>query len=239
MHSELGNGSENEVLGDNRGLRDEFEANGFIILKNAIPSDCIQKLHGAALIHAEYIFELMSANGHQRHNNSSMDVGVKNGFREIVLRCPGRYEMSIQNRHWNAVPEQIAPSSTDPLYNACDSPPEHHDQKLINLSILGKRIQENLLQTGPGKRLIQVAKDILRREEEGDDDIYTCNISVVVAEPGAAEQKWHADGGHLSVWKHLPCHCLNIFLPLVDITEELGPTELRPGESSVQRMRLA
>jgi ectoine hydroxylase-related dioxygenase (phytanoyl-CoA dioxygenase family) len=69
--------------------------------------------------------------------------------------------------------------------------------------------------------------------------IYTCNISVVIAEPGAAEQKWHADGGHLSIWKHLPCHCLNIFLPLVDITEELGPTELRSGESSVQRMRLA
>jgi hypothetical protein len=169
MQSELGNGSENELLGDNRGLRDEFEANGFIILKNAISSDCIQKLHGAALIHAEYIFELMRANGHQGHNDSSMNVGVKNGFREIVLRCPGRYEMSIQNRHWNSMPEQIAPSPIDPLYNAGDIPPEHHEQKLIKLSILGKQIQENLLQSGPGKRLIQVAKGILRREEEGDD----------------------------------------------------------------------
>lgn len=242
MQSDRGNVSESASMGDNGGLKDEFEANGFIFLKNAIPYDCIQRLHDAALMHAEYIFEIMRANGHQNHSNPSMNVGVKNGFREIVLRCPGRYEMSIQNRHWNAVPEHIPSSSIDhlhPTYDFSSLPSEHYEQNLNRLSILGKQIQENLLQTGSGKRLIQVAKDILRHDEEGDDDIYTCNISVVIAEPGAAEQKWHADGGHLCIWKHLPCHCLNIFLPLVDITEELGPTELRPGESSVQRMLLA
>ena len=27
----------------------------------------------------------------------------------------------------------------------------------------------------------------------------------------------------------LPCHCLNVFIPLIDIGIENGPTEFRPG----------
>jgi len=51
---------------------------------------------------------------------------------------------------------------------------------------------------------------------------------VVVALPGAPDQQWHTDGSHLSTTEHLPCHCLNIFVPLVDLTPSFGPTELRP-----------
>ena len=41
---------------------------------------------------------------------------------------------------------------------------------------------------------------------------------VLMALPGAATQGWHADGGHLSPTEHLPCHCLNVFVPLVDVS---------------------
>lgn len=41
-----------------------------------------------------------------------------------------------------------------------------------------------------------------------------------------SDQAWHQDGGHLfEVGEHLPCHCLNVFVPLVDISEENGPTQ--------------
>lgn len=46
-------------------------------------------------------------------------------------------------------------------------------------------------------------------------------------------QKWHADGGHLFFHHQLPQgltlppHCINVFYPLVDLTEDNGPTEFR------------
>ena len=48
-------------------------------------------------------------------------------------------------------------------------------------------------------------------------------------------QKWHADGGHLFSEHQLPegltlpPHCINVFYPLVDLTNENGPTEFRIG----------
>eukprot|EP01006_Ploeotia_vitrea_P019811 TRINITY_DN52057_c0_g1_i1.p1 TRINITY_DN52057_c0_g1~~TRINITY_DN52057_c0_g1_i1.p1 ORF type:complete len:307 (-),score=14.48 TRINITY_DN52057_c0_g1_i1:483-1403(-) len=55
----------------------------------------------------------------------------------------------------------------------------------------------------------------------------------VIGTPGCETQDWHKDGKHL--WPiavtndaPLPPHCLNVFVPLVDITEENGPTEFQP-----------
>ena len=53
----------------------------------------------------------------------------------------------------------------------------------------------------------------------------------VIALPHAAEQHWHIDGAHLfrDHPHHLPAHCLNVFIPLIDIMEEHGPTQICPG----------
>ena len=62
------------------------------------------------------------------------------------------------------------------------------------------------------------------------DQVRIINVSVVVSTPGAPAQGWHADGGHVDLQQHQPCHCLSIFIPLIDIdTVDLGPTQLRPG----------
>lgn len=53
--------------------------------------------------------------------------------------------------------------------------------------------------------------------------------SVVLSRPGATDQAWHADGPHRSAAEHLPAHCLNVFVPLVDLTPANGPTQFRPG----------
>lgn len=59
-------------------------------------------------------------------------------------------------------------------------------------------------------------------------DYKVINRSCIISLPGALQQSWHCDGPHLSLSEILPCHCLNIFVPLVDITSENGPTEFRP-----------
>lgn len=50
--------------------------------------------------------------------------------------------------------------------------------------------------------------------------------------PGGKEQLWHVDGEHLFNEVNtavnsdiLPCHCLNVFIPLVDVFSENGGTE--------------
>ena len=59
-------------------------------------------------------------------------------------------------------------------------------------------------------------------------DVKIMNISIIVSTPESTDQIWHADGGHVNVEQHLPCHCCNIFIPLTHITNENGPTEFRP-----------
>ncbi|CAN0232902.1 unnamed protein product, partial [Phaeothamnion confervicola] len=69
----------------------------------------------------------------------------------------------------------------------------------------------------------------------GDGGWTLHKTTLIVATGGAAEQAWHADGGHISLEKHLPAHCLSVFLPLVDLSAELGPTEFRPGSQVYTR----
>lgn len=61
------------------------------------------------------------------------------------------------------------------------------------------------------------------------DDYVIANRSLVISMPGCDDQAWHSDGPHMSATQNLPCHCLNVFIPLVDINHENGPTEIRPG----------
>jgi ectoine hydroxylase-related dioxygenase (phytanoyl-CoA dioxygenase family) len=51
---------------------------------------------------------------------------------------------------------------------------------------------------------------------------------VMLSLPGSFPQPWHQDGPHLSEKKHLNAHCLNVFVPLVDLTTANGPTEFVP-----------
>ena len=62
----------------------------------------------------------------------------------------------------------------------------------------------------------------------GQGDHHIVNISLVVSAPGASDQGWHADGPHVSISEHLPCHVFNAFIPLVDVELENGPTAFRP-----------
>lgn len=67
------------------------------------------------------------------------------------------------------------------------------------------------------------------------EDAHIVNCSLVVSRPGSSNQAWHVDGPHLSTEKYLPCHILNIFVPLIDMTMDLGPTEIRPNSQFLTR----
>jgi ectoine hydroxylase-related dioxygenase (phytanoyl-CoA dioxygenase family) len=43
--------------------------------------------------------------------------------------------------------------------------------------------------------------------------------------PGAGAQGYHQDGLHLTTQYQKPCHAINVFIPLVDLIIENGPTE--------------
>jgi len=50
----------------------------------------------------------------------------------------------------------------------------------------------------------------------------------IIGIPGAVCQPWHSDGNHLSE-HYLPPHAVNVFVPLVDLTKNNGPTQFVPG----------
>jgi ectoine hydroxylase-related dioxygenase (phytanoyl-CoA dioxygenase family) len=67
------------------------------------------------------------------------------------------------------------------------------------------------------------------------DDYIVANRSLVISDIGCVDQAWHTDGPHMSATTDLPCHCLNVFVPLVDVTSLNGPTEFRPGSQFYTR----
>ena len=74
------------------------------------------------------------------------------------------------------------------------------------------------------QQLMSTVKTILQSEE-----VVIANRSCVMSLSGAECQAWHSDGPHVSVTEYLTCHVLNVFVPLVPITVDNGPTEFRPG----------
>lgn len=54
-------------------------------------------------------------------------------------------------------------------------------------------------------------------------------FGLIISFPGSSNQRWHGDGPHLFGDElQCPAHAVNVFIPLDDITEELGPTEFIP-----------
>ena len=47
--------------------------------------------------------------------------------------------------------------------------------------------------------------------------------------PAVGAQRWHQDGPHLFSEEHAPPHCINVFVPLVDVDAENGATQFVPG----------
>ena len=105
----------------------------------------------------------------------------------------------------------------------------YHRSKLrydLQLATAATALPPSLLESPPWRPLLGTVL--------GDDHVNLFQ-GAVIAEPGAVEQQPHMDGSHLFQDTHgyaqaqNPPHCLNVFVPLVDVTEDNGPTEFWPG----------
>ena len=57
------------------------------------------------------------------------------------------------------------------------------------------------------------------------DDVVLIHKGCFLSLPDAANQNYHQDGPHLHKSVQKPCHAVNVFTPLVDMTARHGPTE--------------
>ena len=193
---------------ENRHLKKLFETDGYIIQRQCIPAqlldewkECSQNVIAKIF---QRLYEIGDAPFPAPSQTSScggddeyaMKHGVKHGYREIVMRSPGRYEISL-----------LQASETLGI-------------ELPSLDLL----KETYLAFVP--HLLDATTW---------DEVQLCHLSLVMSTPGSPEQGWHADGGHVSVHEHLPCHCFNIFIPLTDVTTDKGPTEVRPATHFITR----
>ena len=198
--------SRGQQLGNIRG---DFERDGFVCLSSMFAPELVENLLAASSINFQECFRVLCQKGHTRFPRCSrrregryeyaLGHGVKGGFKEVVMRSPGRFEVPY----------------------GCDKAP-FSDNSVKN-----------------NDRVLAVVRELLSDPNggatENGDNFYLCNASVVVATPGSTVQGWHADGGHINIDKHDSCHCLNVFIPLVDVSLSLGPTELRPGSHFLTR----
>jgi len=67
----------------------------------------------------------------------------------------------------------------------------------------------------------------LVREILGDDCVHL-HTGCMFSLPGSEQQKLHSDGDHARQDIHESPHCLNVFVPLVDLFQAIGATELVP-----------
>jgi hypothetical protein len=187
-----------------------FEQDGFVLLSEAVPSDLLQEWQIFGNDYFQWSFEVLHQLGHipaphchDDTGNYTLGLGAKHGFREIVMRSPGRFELSLLNLDENRF--------------RCVRAAKEHDVD----SFLVPEI----------KAIVSVLEPLLPSllGRNAMNDLKLCHVSLLVAVPGSSDQGWHADGGHVSLSEHLPCHCVNIFIPLHDVPLRMGPTEFRPG----------
>eukprot|EP00934_Nitzschia_sp_Nitz4_P008772 Nitzschia sp. Nitz4//scaffold16_size188269//253//3033//NITZ4_001759-RA/size188269-processed-gene-0.0-mRNA-1//1//CDS//3329538419//8762//frame0 len=57
------------------------------------------------------------------------------------------------------------------------------------------------------------------------DDAVLIHKGSFLSLPGAASQEYHQDGVHLTTQTQRPCHAINVFIPLIDMSMRNGPTE--------------
>lgn len=57
------------------------------------------------------------------------------------------------------------------------------------------------------------------------NDVVLIHKGMFLSMPGSAKQVYHQDGIHLTQQYQKPCHAINVFIPLIDMTLDHGPTE--------------
>ncbi|CAB9518493.1 Phytanoyl-CoA dioxygenase (PhyH) [Seminavis robusta] len=201
--------------------RDKFNRDGYIVLKNYFRNndDPTQEeslvpllgddWHDFSLKYWNRIFQVLHEKGHISEPHHVMNDEYNNGklrhpgYKEIVHRYPGRYELSL-NRISDHTKEE------DSLL--------YHDMPLLQ-PIIDKL--EHLI--------LSILKQHPNYQELPDGTKYNLLHSMLISAPHSLIQKFHVDTKHTNEEEHWPAHIINVFIPLVNMTTRvLGPTEVVP-----------
>ena len=134
-------------------LAQHFHDDGFVLLDDAVQIDILQEWSQFATEWFQKCFELLHDRGHvslPNHRDDetgeyTMGQGVANGFREIVMRSPGRYELSLlhyydnNDKHGPPLPpieELLQSSGLADLVCSIFEASSLDDLKLCHLSLL-------------------------------------------------------------------------------------------------------
>ena len=212
-------------------VRDQLDSDGYVVLRNFFREQAplLQEWKSFSEVYFYRVFEQLhkekkivspkpiqvELSDDKRSIKSAyytMETGPENGYSEIVHRFPGRYELSLQR---SAVASTTNKKESLLLYDMPDLDPIVNKLKPYVLSIF--------------KQHPMVASSSINTknpQNEFDTEEFNLIYSFLISTTGSKEQRWHTDSGHLSDDEYLPSHCFNVFIPLVDITMENGPTDL-------------
>jgi Phytanoyl-CoA dioxygenase (PhyH) len=190
-------------------VRDYFDSEGFVLLRNFFNEDnknvlktwkvnsndlfnrIFQDLYAREIIEFPQHARVVEIEG-QSKPEYAMGEGREQGYKEIIMHNPGRYEISLSR-----IGSQV---TADPLLEQL---------RAVIPSLLG--------------------------QDFGNMTGVNLHMSLIMATSNAAEESWHVDGEHLDMAEHQRVHCLNVFVPLVDVTDRRGPIEVYPASHKVTR----
>ena len=179
-------------------LQKRFDKDGFLVLRKFFFKAKLREWRRFSTNYFQEVFHRLHVYGYttfpyesQKRPDGSLEYamgeGKANGFQEIVMRSPGRYELSMIRSELSAYEIPTIQPLLDEL-----------------------------------SEVIPLMLHVNSMEDVNVD------YSVIVSTAKATAQGWHSDGDHYRVDQHMPCHVLNVFIPLVDISEAKGPTEFFP-----------
>lgn len=201
--------------GYKRKVLDVFHNHGAIILANCTKDnerylDPIKIRSSCANIFSEYLSLATEQFG-------ELGLGKANGFRELVMKDLGRYDLNLDHLcvNPNAVKKRRSLTSNETkMQEAKDS-------------------------------IVDIIAPVLAIILE--DEYRLNALGTVVSHPGTSAQRWHVDSSHLfrhsvpgidltladiSVqhsMELLPCHFVTVFFPLYEYSDAIGPTEVALG----------
>lgn len=161
-------------------LGQRFDEAGVYLFPRVLPAAQVATLQQAAQARLAACLATLPA---------PLAIGVEAGYREIVQRAPGRFDVQYG-------------MGEDPFASLSQLSSPHCPWAGLLRSLLGKE-----------------ARGLF--------------AGFLLTRPGAATHDWHLDGEHLFPHQPdgtaLPVHCLNVFVPLIDVSPAVGTTELCPG----------
>ena len=238
-------------------LRDQFNEEGYLVLKDFFNNDDddqnIKNLLGNDWYtfsnnYWNRIFETLYSKGHISEPNHVMNEEYMTGklrnpgYKEIVHRYPGRYELSLSSQSLLHSSSPVKDEEDKVKNDDEKSKVLYHDRPSIQPII--KQLEPivlSILEQHPKYKDKETEIDTSadnNNEAMKKEKKYNVICSMLISTYGAHSQKFHIDTKHINDKypqggfaedEHWTAHILNVFIPLLNITtEDLGPTELIP-----------